>query len=316
LLAGWLDAGNRIGAVVLPGFQRRPAGLSVGNSRRRLQRKLLLRRFVGNADVRLIEFGRPYDWEGLGRQLSEINADVLVCYAFPTLIPQSLLDRFPQGGVNLHPALLPNYRGPHPFHRLAADGQHAVHGGVTLHRMSAGFDDGDILGQVRFSEADWTSKQTLVASSAAAMRMLVSEAAPAYCRGRLHGVPQPKGDFIWARMEPVHTMISSAMPIGHVTLLWHVLGLLPGIYLQMGEHKVRLGFQIKRLGPPTGQAPILRWGAVEFDLADGRVLYLTYNRLLKRLVKVRAMFARTSSPKGRLEMLQYGEAKTANRQDG
>ncbi|MBN9220396.1 MAG: hypothetical protein J0I79_20810 [Mesorhizobium sp.] len=300
--------------IIVLGFPRRPTGFSIGNSRRRLQRKLLLRRFVGNADVKLIEFGRPYDWQGLGGQLSGINADVLVCYAFPTLIPQSLLGGFPKGGVNLHPALLPHYRGPNPFHRLAVDGQHAVHGGVTLHRMSAGFDDGDILGQVPFGEADWVSKQVLIASAAAAMRMLVSEGVPAYCKGLLPGVPQPAGDFIWARLEPEHMMVSPAMPIDHVRLLWHVLGLIPGIYLAIGERKVRLGFQIRRLGPPTGEAPILRWGAAEFDLADGRVLHLTYNRGLKRLVKAQAMFTRTPSAKGRLEMRLFGQTKTAHDQ--
>lgn len=311
LLAGWLEAGNRIGAIIVPGFLRRPTGFSIGNSRRRLQRTLLLRRFVGNADIKLIEFGRPYDWERLGRQLSEVNADVLVCYAFPTLIPPSLLGRFPNGGVNLHPALLPNYRGPHPLHRLAVDGQHAVHGGMTLHKMSAGFDDGDILGQVPFGEADWASKQALVASAAAAMRMLVSEGVPAYCRGLLPGVPQPAGDFIWARLEPQHMMVSAAMPIGHVTLLWNVLGLLPGIYLQIGADKVRLGPKIKRIGSPTGEAPVLRRGSVEFDLADGRVLCLRYNRLIKRLIKAGAILARTSLAPQPLEMRLYEEAKPA-----
>lgn len=309
LLAGWVEAGHHIGTIVVPGFRRQPNGFSIGNFRRRLKRRRLLRRYLGNVRVKLIEFGRPYDWDVLGRQLSGASADVLISYAFPTLIPQGMLGSFPKGGLNLHPALLPNYRGPHPVHRLAVDGQHAVHGGVTLHRMSAGFDEGDILGQVPFSEADWMTKQILVESAATAMRMLVSEAAPAYCKGILPGAPQPAGDFVWARFEPAHMMISQAMSIEHVARLWQVLGLLPGIYLEIAGRKVRLGFQIRKLGPPTGQAPVRRWGTVEFDLADGRVLHLAYSRLLKRLVNSQRMFARVRVRKPRPEMRLFGKVE-------
>ena len=315
LLAGWLEAGHRIDAIVVPGYRRRPKHFSTGNFRRRLKRRLLLRRYIGNTPARLIEFGRPYDWDTLGSQLSGGKADVLICFAFPALIPQDLLAVFPKGGLNLHPALLPNYRGPHPLHRLAVDGQHAVHGGVTLHKMSAGFDDGDILGQVSFSEADWVSRQDLIDSLATAMRSLVSEVAPAYCKGCLSGMRQPAGDFVWARLEPAHTMISPAMSIGHVARLWHVLGTIPGIHLDVAGRKVRLGFQIRRLGPPTGQAPVKRWGRVEFDLADGRVLYLTYGRLLKRLVRLHTTFARSRVRKSGPEITLFGKAENGSTRD-
>ncbi|WP_318011180.1 formyltransferase family protein [Mesorhizobium sp. ES1-1] len=224
--------------------------------------------------------------------MSQVQADVLICHAFPKLIPQEFLGGFAMGGLNLHPALLPAYRGPHPIHRLAVDGLHTVHGGVTLHNMSAGFDQGDIVGQVAFSEADWASSEILADRNATAMRMLVSEAAPAYCRGMLSGEPQPAGDFVWARLEAHHLMISSTMSIDHVARLWRVLGMMPGIYITCAGSNVRLGFRIRRLGPPTGEPSVRRWGTVAFDLADGRVLHLAYSRLVKRWVLWRRLLAR------------------------
>ncbi len=308
ILAGWVEGGNRIGAIVLPGFPRRRRGLSVGNLRRRLQRKLLLKRYLGNAAVKLIEFGRPYDWDALDRQLSGITADVLVSYAFPTLIPPDVLARFPKGGVNLHPSLLPNYRGPHPVHRMVVDGQHAIHGGVTLHKMSAGYDEGDILAQVAFSEADWASKQSLARGIAAAYRMLVSEVVPAYCRGILSGAPQPAGKFIWAQLEQAHMMILPTMTMDHVARIWRVLGMLPGMYLSVADSIVRLGFQMRKLGPPTGRPPVRRWASIEFDLADGRVVHFTYNRLLKRLINLHATLAAARAPKPRLEIRRFDQS--------
>lgn len=309
LLSGWLEAGHLIRAIVVPGSRQRQKHFSTGNFRRRLRRRLLLKRYIGNTPARVIEFGRPYDWGTLGSQLSEVRADVLICFAFPALVPPDLLGAFPKGGLNLHPALLPNYRGPHPIHRLAVDGQHAVHGGVTLHKMSADFDDGDILGQVPFSEADWMSLQTLTDSVATAMRALVSEVAPAHCKGSLKGMRQPAGDFVWARLESAHTMILPEMSIEHVALMWHVLGTIPGIYLDVAGRKTRLAFQVRRLGPPTGKAPVRRWGIVEFDLADGRVQHLTYGRLLKRLLKLHAPFARSPVRKSPPEIRLFGKVE-------
>lgn len=305
ILAGWVETGNRIGAIVLPGAPRRREGFSVGNFRRRMQRKLLLRRYLGNAAVKLIELGRPYDWEALERQLSGITADVLVSYAFPTLIPQDVLTSFPKGGVNLHPSLLPNYRGPHPVHRMVVDGQHAIHGGVTLHKMSAGYDEGDLLAQIAFSEADWASKQSLARSTAAAYRMLVSEVVPAYCRGILSGAPQPAGTFLWAQLEQAHMMILPTMTMDHVARIWRVLGMQPGMYLPVAGSIVRLGFQMRKLGPPTGRPPVRRWASIEFDLADGRVVHFTYNRLLKRLIKLHAMLAAAKAPEPHLEIRRF-----------
>lgn len=311
LLAGWVESGNRIGAIVVPTLRRRPKGFSVGNLRRRLQRKRLLRRYLGNGHVELIEFGKPYDWRALGRQLSGIDADVLISYAFPTLVPRDVLAGFRKGGLNLHPSLLPNYRGPHPFHRLVVDGQHAVYGGVTLHRMSVAYDEGDILAQVAFSEADWASRQALAHSTATAFRMLVSGAVPAYCRGTLSGMPQPAGDFIWAELEPAHMMVLPTMPIEHVARLWHVLGIAPGIYISTADRNLRLGFRIRRLGPPTGEAPVKRWASVEFDLADGRVVHFIYNRLFKRLIKAQRMFAFAGAGESHLEMRFFDRSAPA-----
>lgn len=307
LLAGWLEAGHRIGAIVVPAFRRRPQGFTIGNFRRRLKRRFLLSRYLRSAQVKLIEFGRPYDWEKLGRELAGAQADVLICHAFPNRIPATLLGGFAMGGLNLHPALLPAYRGPHPIHRLVVDGLHAIHGGVTLHKMSAGFDEGDIVAQVAFSDADWTSSAVLADRNAAAMRMLVSEAAPAYCRGLLSGEPQPAGDGVWARLEPRHLMISPTMSIDHVARLWRVMGLMPGIYIASDNSKVRLGLRIARLGPPTGEPPVKRWGTIAFDLADGRVLHLTYTRLVKRLVHLDRLVARVPPRALPLEIRTFGK---------
>ncbi|MBZ9849014.1 hypothetical protein LB565_13595 [Mesorhizobium sp. CA14] len=47
----------------------------------------------------------------------------------------------------------------------------------------------------------------------------------------------------------------------------------------------RLAQPIRRLGPPSGEAAKSRWGLVEFDCADARVVHLAYNKLSRLLLR-------------------------------
>jgi methionyl-tRNA formyltransferase len=71
--------------------------------------------------------------------------DLVLCWGFPWLIPQEVLDIPRLGSVNLHPALLPRLRGPLPLAWSIRLGDPTY--GVTWHRMDAGFDTGAILAQ-------------------------------------------------------------------------------------------------------------------------------------------------------------------------
>lgn len=72
----------------------------------------------------------------------------IVAIMVPEIIPASLIAQCPGGMINQHPSLLPKYRGLFPYLRAAAARDEQ---GVTLHRIDAGIDEGDILYQYRFS---------------------------------------------------------------------------------------------------------------------------------------------------------------------
>ncbi|WP_428623769.1 formyltransferase family protein [Sedimenticola sp.] len=73
------------------------------------------------------------------------------CY--PHRISRLLLTAVPQGWLNIHPSLLPAYRGINPVFWQLRDGHDSI--GVTLHRMNEIFDQGPIIDQCRFSLADF-----------------------------------------------------------------------------------------------------------------------------------------------------------------
>lgn len=74
-----------------------------------------------------------------------LKADLLVCFAYGHIFGPKFLELFPFGGINLHPSLLPKYRGctPVPAAILNRDKQTAV----TIQTLGLKMDEGDILEQ-------------------------------------------------------------------------------------------------------------------------------------------------------------------------
>ncbi len=55
--------------------------------------------------------------------VASLQPDILVVVAFGKIFGPKFLSRFPEGGVNLHPSLLPAYRGPAPIPAAILNGE-------------------------------------------------------------------------------------------------------------------------------------------------------------------------------------------------
>lgn len=83
--------------------------------------------------------------EGLAaqQQLADLNADVMVVAAYGLILPQVILDTPKYGCLNIHGSLLPRWRGAAPIQRAIATGDTET--GVTIMKMAAGLDTGDMM---------------------------------------------------------------------------------------------------------------------------------------------------------------------------
>lgn len=72
-------------------------------------------------------------------------ADVAVVVAYGRILPDTFLNVFPNGAINVHFSLLPKYRGAAPVNWAIVNGE--IETGVTTMKMDAGLDTGDILMQ-------------------------------------------------------------------------------------------------------------------------------------------------------------------------
>ncbi|MFE1598143.1 formyltransferase family protein [Methylobacterium sp. ID0610] len=77
--------------------------------------------------------------------LAEHRADLIVSFHFDQIFDAATLAAVPLGGLNVHPSLLPRFRGPVPTFHALLDETPAF--GVTVHRLAPAIDAGGILAQ-------------------------------------------------------------------------------------------------------------------------------------------------------------------------
>ena len=118
----------------------------------------------------------------------ELAPELIISAYYRYMIPVSVLDAAPLGGINLHGSLLPQFRGRCPVNWMILEG--AVFGGVTLHTMVREPDAGDILAQSSVPIAPRDTARTLYAKLVPAAETLLRETWPRIAAGDVSGRPQ------------------------------------------------------------------------------------------------------------------------------
>jgi phosphoribosylglycinamide formyltransferase-1 len=106
-------------------------------------------------NVTALHFDRDafYNTNDVLHILEDINPDLIVLAGFLWLFPSSILERFPNKVINLHPALLPKFGGKGMFgdnvHQAVLDNKEKETG-ITIHYVNKKYDDGQIIFQKAF----------------------------------------------------------------------------------------------------------------------------------------------------------------------
>jgi len=123
-------------------------------------------------------------------QLADFRPDVIVVAALGQMLPPPVLSLPRYGCVNIHPSLLPRFRGASPIASAILAGDDFT--GVSLMLLDEGMDTGPILGraQIAISSQDTTGSLTAKLSLMAAQ--LLGEILPRWLGGEIE--PQPQND--------------------------------------------------------------------------------------------------------------------------
>jgi methionyl-tRNA formyltransferase len=119
--------------------------------------------------------------EAFRAEVTAAAPEILVVAAFGRIFRQQFLDLFPRGGINLHPSLLPRFRGPSPISAAILAGDTET--GVSIQRIALKFDTGDILAQERFPLAGTETTATLTEALAERGAELMASVLAAIERG-------------------------------------------------------------------------------------------------------------------------------------
>ncbi len=164
------------------------------------------------------------DDERFRRTVEGLDRDVGVLVAYGALVPPRLLDLLPLGFVNLHPSLLPRYRGAAPVERAIMGGASIT--GVTTIQMNVRLDAGDILMHREMPIGDEETAGTLAESLSHAGARLLVETLDALQEGTVTPVPQEEdkateappiavteGDIDWERpAEDIWRLVRALNP--------------------------------------------------------------------------------------------------------
>jgi len=121
-------------------------------------------------------------------RLAALKPDLILVAAFGQILPQSVLDIPKFGCLNIHPSLLPEYRGATPIPAAILAGDKET--GITIMLMDAGMDTGPIITQIIVGiEPDDTTESLTTRLAQAGVRLL-GEALPLWFEGSLKPKPQ------------------------------------------------------------------------------------------------------------------------------
>ena len=131
-------------------------------------------------------------------QIASVSPDAIIVVGYGRIIPQWMIDLPRFGNLNLHASLLPKYRGAAPIQWAIANGESIT--GVTIMRIDAGLDTGDMLLQRELLIEPDDTAETLGPKLAALGAELMVETLRGLESGRVRPVPQ---DHTKATIAPI-----------------------------------------------------------------------------------------------------------------
>lgn len=207
-------------------------------------------------------------------KLLRASVDLLVSINFTKKLPRTVLHAARKGGVNLHPSLLPLYRGPNPYFWVLRNGEAET--GVTSHYMEEVFDSGPILVQRRVKiEPEETLGSLLPRLEAVTEEVLFETLKLVTSDPPAPGTPQdPALVTLAPQVKETDLRLDFQQPTN--VILRHIRACNPayGAWAGMESRAVKIfaATQVEETAPPTGPGTVV--------LLNGRPLIATADGLI------------------------------------
>ncbi len=273
-LDAWLQAGNEVAEVWCPprSSLARPIRQPLAVAFPRFSVRQIIRRHR----IRIHPCGLLRAWPEAAVRAEAVAADVLLNLFGLQIIPSGLLDHFAARALNVHPALLPRYRGPCPRLAMLAEGRSHDAGGVCLHVLTEGVDEGPVIDERRVPYPNAGGYAEWDAALADAAADLVASSAIPYLDGSLAATPQDESLACYRRPVPGELDIAPTTTLAHAERLVATLGPTGRLVCRPTAGTTRRAvYRVSSIagtiGRPTGRPAAVGLRTLELDLADARV---------------------------------------------
>jgi len=269
---GLMLAGHRLAAIWYPERLRQSSALQQDRALSRQAPGLTLHGLETKAKVAVRAVPRFSAWPDGLLAMQRLSADVVISLLYPDRITQPLLDAFPGRVVNLHPSLLPAYRGPDPIFNMLWDETIDRYGGLTLHLVSPEFDRGGVLGRQAVAFTAGRSLSVYYMELVKAGTSLLASHLSALREGPLVGEPQvdvgvsPQGN-----RKPRDARLDSSMTRARVAWLCATIPQMTALRIEGLAPAVRVTGFVSSAARKTERPPAFADGLASFDVVDGHV---------------------------------------------
>ncbi|MHB8085974.1 MAG: methionyl-tRNA formyltransferase [Dehalococcoidia bacterium] len=172
-------------------------------------------------------------------ELSNIKPDIIVVAAYGQILPEPVLSIPKYKCINIHPSLLPRYRGPSPIAAAILNGDAET--GVTIMLIEQKVDSGPILRQQRMAIADTDDAESLSGKLAVLGAELLIETLPDWIAGKIEPAAQENSLASYTTMETKEEgrleLNLPAVQLWRKVRAYHPW---PGCYVQWKEARLKI----------------------------------------------------------------------------
>jgi len=173
------------------------------------------------------------------KTVEELGVDLIALAAFGQILPKELLEIPKYGCLNVHPSLLPKYRGPAPIQWAVINGEKET--GVSIIMLNERMDAGDILMQKTLKIGENETAEALSHRLAALGAGMLDEAIDQVRTGAVHRTPQNDEEATYApALEKEDGEIDWTLPAHRIHNLVRGLTPWPGTYTYLGTMPLKV----------------------------------------------------------------------------
>ena len=215
--------------------------------------------------------------------LNAYPADLYVVVAYGKIIPVSILTIPHFGAVNVHPSLLPRYRGPSPLQAVITQGDKET--GISIMLLDEGMDTGPLLAQKKISLSERETLETLTQKIHQDGPALLYETLHSYASAQTSPIPQSlEGITITSLLDRDDGHINWSDPAIVIDRKIRAYTPWPGCFAVWNRNGKELRLKILEAIPASDVPDAKEPGTVEME--EGRILVHTGSGCLRACLRL------------------------------